>query len=80
MTESARPVRPPQWFPIPAKTREAECRFCGAEIYWITTPAGKKMPVSCDIDGASCPSEKGVGSGVSHFTNCPGADDARKPR
>lgn len=42
---------------IPAGTAKKSCSSCGADIYWIITAAGKKMPVDPD--------------GVSHFATCP---------
>lgn len=43
-------------FDIPAGTAKKSCSSCGADIYWIITEAGKKMPVDPD--------------GVSHFATC----------
>lgn len=44
-------------FDIPPGTPKRECRSCHADIYWIVTEAGKKMPVNPD--------------GTTHFGNCP---------
>lgn len=82
-------VPPPnaRWYDVPAGTRAAQCsgENCKATIYWIVTPAGRKMPVDCDVDGGHDPSEKvdplqqdafGMpheerdGRGVSHFQTC----------
>ncbi len=46
-------------FEIPAGARKAECRSCQAEIFWIVTTAGKRMPTNPD--------------GTSHFSTCPNA-------
>jgi hypothetical protein len=56
----------PLTFPIPPGTPPRECRSCRAEIFWILTAAGKRMPVNPD--------------GVSHFATCPNADQHRKGR
>lgn len=47
--------------PSTCRTRE-----CGAEIMWVVTRAGKRMPINRD--------------GISHFATCPGADKWRKSR
>lgn len=73
-------TKPPQFFEIPANTNEAECRSCGAAVYWIITAAGKRMPVSIDIDGAFAPMGSEGGRGISHFVDCPNRDSHRKPR
>lgn len=58
--------REPLRFPIPPGAPEKPCRSCGAPMIWITTPAGRKMPVNPD--------------GTSHFGTCPNANDHRKPK
>lgn len=67
-----------RWYDVPAGTRVAECsgKNCGAEIYWIATPNGKKMPIDCDVDGGAEPSDTSdePGRGVSHFQTCADAD------
>lgn len=40
------------------------CRSCRAEVMWVTTAAGKRMPIDRD--------------GKSHFATCPQADDWRR--
>lgn len=42
------------------------CRSCGAEIWWIRTKAGKRMPMNRLAE--------------SHFVDCPHADAHRKTR
>lgn len=56
--------KPPQVFEIPEGTPMATCSSCRANVRWITTANGKKMP--CDDDG------------VSHFVTCPNRDQHRK--
>lgn len=70
--------KPPQLFPIPAATPPSACRSCKAEIYWIITERGGRMPVS--IGGPSCvpPEENEDGLGISHFVDCPDADQHRR--
>jgi hypothetical protein len=58
--------RPPKIFPIPPDAAITNYRSCGAQIAWITTEAGKKMPVNAD--------------GISHFATCPQANQHRSPR
>jgi hypothetical protein len=70
---------------------------CGATIYFVRNPVtGRPVPVSCDVEGGRRPSEsKDVGQldafggeadvhdgrGLSHFLDCPDADDfSRSPR
>lgn len=57
---------------------KGECRSCHTELYWYTTPNGKKMPFS----------KKGtdiVGHDVQiilepHFASCPNAGDFQRRR
>lgn len=72
------PERPPQFFAIPADTREAECRSCGQAIYWIRTANDRPMPCSIEHEGAYAPTEREPGSGISHFIDCPHANQHRK--
>jgi len=39
--------------------KQKACRTCGAPIYWVVSPKGKRLPVNQ--------------WGVSHFTDCPHA-------
>lgn len=80
---------PPTFFPVPFGTRADECKGCKATIYWIVTEAGKRMPVSCDVEGGVRPHRVGDhfgspervnGLGVSHFVNCPMANAYRRDR
>jgi hypothetical protein len=47
-------------------SQRAPCRGCDAEIYWVTTKNGKKMPMNHD--------------GIPHWKTCPKAKDFRKPK
>ncbi len=42
------------------------CKSCGKTIYWITTKAGKQCPYTPE--------------GISHFADCPNANQHRKGR
>lgn len=77
--------RQPQYFSIPAGTPPSECRSCGQTVWWIETAAGRRMPVSVEVDGAFAPSDRRSttqhdGSGISHFVDCPSRDQHRRPR
>lgn len=49
--------------------KEGICKYCGAQIYWATTPNEKPMPIDPPDDD---------GQIVSHFATCPYADEARE--
>lgn len=73
------------YWTIPAATRRSSCRSCGAEVYWISTDRGAKMPVSVDPTRAPFgesrhPSETEPGLGFSHFVTCPNAAAHRRGR
>lgn len=53
-------------FAIPRGARPSKCKSCGARVFWVTTPNGKKMPANPD--------------GVSHFDTCVNAAAHRRPR
>jgi len=72
--------RSPQFFTIPAGTREARCRSCDQVVYWIVTAQDRRMPVSVLYDGAFAPTTIADGSGISHFVDCPHAKQHRRPR
>lgn len=64
----------------------AKCKSCGAEIVWVTTTNGKKMPVDMKpktilipvaMDGISVAYRAVVGH-ESHFATCPNADQHRR--
>ena len=80
---SAAEVKGP-WFDVPSSTPASECRSCKAEVYWIVTASGKRMPIECAVDGGLSP-WKGVpgdgdmaGRGISHFATCPQAGTWRQ--
>lgn len=59
----------------------AACSSCGALIYWVVMPSGKRMPVDRGresrvvyIDGTW----RVLGSYKSHFASCPNANQHRK--
>ena len=72
------------WFDVPPGTAPSECRSCTAEVYWIVTASGKRMPVDCDVEGGYSPdaarANEGLvpeGRGISHFATCPDASKWR---
>lgn len=66
------------YFTVPAGTPVAECRGCGAPIYWVQTARGRLMPVICDADErCTVPTATEVGLGLSHFADCRDADRFR---
>lgn len=69
---------PPGHWEIPAGTKASDCRSCKAPIFWIKTPKGKNMPVSCDTELGQAPTAVEFGVGIAHFSNCPNADDHRR--
>jgi hypothetical protein len=56
--------RKPLTFDIPPGAPVSSCSGCNADILWIVTRAGKRMPVN--------------GDGTSHFATCPKAALFRK--
>ena len=61
------------WFRVDAGTGAERCRSCQAVVYWITTAAGRPMPVDCAVAGGRAPTATEPGEGVSHFATCPQA-------
>lgn len=57
------------------------CRTCGAAVIWITTPAGRPMPLEAKGETMYLPGPpaKAVTAHRSHFSSCPQAKDWRKP-
>lgn len=78
MRERIKPSGP--WFTVPAMTRPFRCRSCNADGYWITTNAGERMLVDCDVRGGTRPNNADDGKGVAHWATCPTADQHRSPR
>lgn len=67
--------------PIPAGTGASQCSSCRQTIFWAPHPStGKKHPVSIECGFGRAPSNVADGRGVSHFSDCPNANDHRKPR
>jgi hypothetical protein len=58
------------WYAIPADARATECRACREPMYFITSENGRKVPVSCEVDGSYPPDAQSEGLGVSHFGTC----------
>lgn len=63
----------------------AKCSSCGAEIIWAKTPAGKNMPLSVKSKETRWwinDDEEAVPMTVylSHFADCPNAEQHRKPK
>lgn len=59
---------------------EGHCRGCGEPIEWWITPKGKKMPMSViEVRERESPIAPILRiDRVSHFSNCPSADDFRR--
>jgi len=57
MDKPEKPKRAPQFFTVPAGTPAKQCKSetCAKVIYWITTKAGRRMPVDCDVEGGVRP-------------------------
>lgn len=65
---------PPVVYEIPAGTPLDQCRSCKEPIYWIKTPAGRRMPV----DPKPGPEGGDTFTGTSHFATCKDAKAWRK--
>jgi hypothetical protein len=63
--------RPPQWFEIPAGTRETTCRGCDEPGFWIKTCNGKNMLVDLQTEGAHAPTETETGQGAGALRRVP---------
>jgi len=64
-----------------ARSKEAimaECKGCGAEIEWIETTEGKRMPVNPEKVVVVTQDGKVVTGQVPHWATCPRAADFRK--
>lgn len=67
--------------PIPARTPQTHCSSCGQAIYFAPHPAtGRPHPISTAHEDAEEPTPFSDGRGISHFTDCPTADQHRAPR
>jgi hypothetical protein len=68
----------PSMIPIPAGTPQANCRSCGQSIYFAPFPTtGRPHPVSVAHEDAQEPTPFADGVGISHFEDCPTADQHR---
>ena len=56
----------------------SQCKTCGAEIVWVTTTAGKRMPLDITYKTVVTNDGKVVLGRESHFSTCPDADIHRK--
>lgn len=64
--------------PIPARTPQAHCSSCGQAIYFAPHPAtGRPHPISTNHEDAEEPTPFADGCGISHFSDCPTADQHR---
>lgn len=72
---------PNQMIPIPARTPASSCRSCGQKIYWVSHPSsGRNHPVSIEHEDAEAPTSLLEGQGISHFADCPNADQHRSAK
>lgn len=73
----------PHYVTVPAGTPVRACDGprCRKPIYWVETPAGKRMPVDCAFDD-NCrpPARREDGRGVSHHASCVDVDRFRRAR
>ena len=72
--------RSPKFYTVPAGTKPVECRSkeCRATIYFAPNEKGVNVPIDCDYDGGTTPTDHEDGLGVSHFITCVQADRFRK--
>jgi hypothetical protein len=64
--------------PIPARTPQTHCSSCGQVIYFAPHPGtGRSHPVSVAHEEAEEPTPFADGCGISHFSDCPTADQHR---
>lgn len=68
-----------QLWSIPAGTAAKRCP-CGTDMFFIVTATGRKMPISCNAEGAQTPTATEPGRGISHFADCPNAVAFRRAR
>lgn len=68
----------PSLIPIPARTPQSHCSSCGQAIYFAPHPGtGRPHPVSVNHEEAEEPTPFAEGCGISHFIDCPTADQHR---
>lgn len=69
--------RSPITFTIPPDAVEKPCSSCGKPVVFITTPKGKWMPLSVSLAERNVLGERVA---PSHFSDCPNAQQHRRPR
>lgn len=77
------PRNEPPLIVIPPGTPARNCsgKDCGKVFYWAPHPKTlRNHPVSIDHPRGKAPTETEPGAGVSHYSNCPNANDFRTPR
>lgn len=57
-----------------------KCAGCGAEIKWIKTKTGSRMPVNAELKTIVTENGEIVRGYESHFATCPKADSFRKKK
>lgn len=69
------------FFTVPKGTPPAVCKasVCRKPIYFITTPAGKQMPIDCDAEGGARPTKLLPGRGQPHWGTCVAREQFKKP-
>lgn len=56
----------------------SKCRWCGKEINWIKTPAGKAMPVDIETITVVTVNGEVVKGHMPHWATCPAAQQFKK--
>jgi hypothetical protein len=59
------------WIDVPRDARQAECKRCRQECYWVDV-AGRWTLVNTDVDGGVPPDAFQDGRGVNHHQECTG--------
>jgi hypothetical protein len=69
------------FFTVPKGTPPAVCKaaVCRKPIFWIETPAKKRMPIDCDAEGGRRPTKILPGHGQPHWGTCAGREQFKKP-
>jgi hypothetical protein len=52
----------------------ATCRSCGAEIVWLTTSGGKRLPVNAETASPGDTEFEPRSGHIAHVADCPQAD------
>lgn len=66
----------------------SKCSSCGADIWWVRTEKGKRMPLDAkpeqrvivDGDGHDEPVGRVVKVWTPHWATCPNAEQHRRPK